>query len=128
MSSEPDVVDWLSLSLRLGSVASAHGGEVRIESTGRDVARLPLEQIIDPQVFRSAVDHYVAGAVGSMLARSVLWHVHPWEGMVRCHEIFSSDAGIVERRRAVELLRVVADARVLPWIYAYLADPDGEIQ
>src|SRR5690349_2024401 len=124
MAPERDVVDWLSLSLRLGSVSSARGGEVRIESSGRDIARLALEQIIDPQVFRSAVDHYVAGAVGSMLARSVLLHVHPWEGMLRCHEIFSSAASLVERRRAVELLRVAADARVLPWIYAYLADPD----
>jgi hypothetical protein len=48
--------------------------------------------------------------------------------MQRCHEIFGSSADIEARRRAVELLRVVADRRALCWVPEYLSDPDRALQ
>jgi hypothetical protein len=115
-------VDWTELARRLGS--SSESGN---EHSGTDLARAALEEIAGPEVYRSAVDHYVSGAAGGELARSVLWHVHPWSAMQRCHELYETSADLFIRRRAVELLRVVADRRALPWIAAYLADPDPEI-
>ena len=92
------------------------------------MARLALEEIVGPEIFRSAVDHYVLQAPGFELARHILWLVHPWSAMQRCHEIYSGAGDPETRRRAIELLRVVADRRALPWIGRYLADADRDIQ
>jgi hypothetical protein len=48
--------------------------------------------------------------------------------MSYCYEIFKSDPSIERRRGAVELLRVVADRRALPWIAEFLENDDGLIQ
>jgi hypothetical protein len=48
--------------------------------------------------------------------------------MRRCHELFLTSPDPGARRSAIELLRVVADKRALPWIPEYLADPDPRIQ
>jgi hypothetical protein len=48
--------------------------------------------------------------------------------MSRCYEIFKNDPRIEDRRASVELLRVVADRRALPWIPEFLGDPDSSIQ
>ena len=116
-------IDWTGLARTLGSIRES--GD---EHSGSELARLALERITGADVFRSAVDHYVTGAPGSELARSVLWQVHPWSGMQRCHEIYLSGRDLEVRRRAVELLRVVADRRALPWVAGYLEDADPLIQ
>lgn len=87
-----------------------------------------VEHMLGSERLVSAVDHYVAARPGSELARSVLWLLHPWSAMLRCRELFASSRDLDVRRSAIELLRVVADARVLPWIEDFLADPDEEIQ
>ena len=48
--------------------------------------------------------------------------------MRRCHEIFKADEPLDDRRAAVELLRVVADRRVLDWVPALRGNPDPDIQ
>jgi hypothetical protein len=48
--------------------------------------------------------------------------------MLHCYEVFKSARDIGDRRLAVELVRVVADRRALPWIPEFLTDPDLEIQ
>jgi HEAT repeat protein len=48
--------------------------------------------------------------------------------MQRCHELYTATSDLEVRRRSVELLRVVADRRALPWVAEYLANPDMEIQ
>ncbi len=48
--------------------------------------------------------------------------------MVYCNELFHTSEDIDIRRSAIELLRVVADKRALPWIKSFLDDPDNEIQ
>jgi len=60
--------------------------------------------------------------------RSVLWLLRPWSAMLPCRELFSTAGDLQVRRSAVELLRVVADRRVVPWVPTFLADPDPGIQ
>ena len=48
--------------------------------------------------------------------------------MERCYELYNNSDDIDTRRSAVELLRVVADGRVLPWIPRFLTDSDDSIQ
>lgn len=48
--------------------------------------------------------------------------------MKYCYEIFRSSRSLVDRRSAVELLRVVADRRVLNWIPEFFNDPDPDIR
>src|SRR6266511_3757860 len=116
-------IDWRDLAQRLGSLEASGG-----EQAGSRMARLALDEIIGAEVFRSAVDHYVSRAPGAELARHVLWLVHPWSAMERCHEIYTERSELGACRNAIELLRVVADRRALPWIATYLADEDPEIQ
>jgi hypothetical protein len=117
------MTDWIDLARRLGSLA-----EPTIDTSGTLLARAALEEIVGPDTLRSAVDHYVSGARGASVARAVLWHIHPWSAMQRCHELYLTHSELAVRRAAIELLRVVADRRALPWVSEYLADPDREIQ
>jgi hypothetical protein len=119
-------IDWTALAQRLGTIGDA--ADTHEEIGGTDLARAAIEHIIDPRRLASAVDHYVLGEPGYELARSVLWLLHPYSAMQRCRAIFHSDAELPVRRRAIELLRVVADQRVLPWIKEFLDHPDPEIQ
>ena len=48
--------------------------------------------------------------------------------MSYCYEIFKGPQAIETRRTAVELVRVVADRRALPWISEFLEDKDADIQ
>jgi hypothetical protein len=123
VQSDGPKIDWTALAQHLGSLQAS--GE---EPSGSEQARAALESIVGADVFRSAVDHYVSNEAGAELVRSVLWFVHPWSAMQRCHELFLSAAETEKRRSAIELLRVVADRRALPWISEYLTDPDPKIQ
>ncbi|MEO0853029.1 MAG: hypothetical protein AAFY15_05955 [Cyanobacteria bacterium J06648_11] len=80
------------------------------------------------EAVRTSVDYYVSGQPGSELARQVLWQIHPWSAMQRCKEIYDRSDDIHARRSAIELLRVVADARAVFWIEDFLNDPDEDIQ
>jgi hypothetical protein len=48
--------------------------------------------------------------------------------MIRCRELSQFQNEIETRRSAVELLRVVADGRALPWVSEFLDDEDAQIQ
>ena len=113
--SEP--IDWLKLSQNY-----------REREQRSLTASVAIEQIIGEDVVRQAVDYYVGWKPESELARSVLWQLRPWSAMQRCYEIYRSDAAVEDRRTAIELLRVVADERVLDWITEFLTDPDAGIQ
>jgi hypothetical protein len=115
-------IDWEELASRLG-LLTADG-----ESSGSDQARRALELILGEDALRASVDYYLAYGRGSELARSVLWQLHPWSAMSYCYEIFKGPHAIETRRTAVELVRVVADRRALPWISEFLADKDADIQ
>lgn len=117
-----DPIDWEALGVRLGAIR-ADG-----ESGGSNLAREALCAILGSEELRRAVDYYISGEPGSELARSVLWMLRPWEAMDRCHEIWASQRSMPQRRRAIELLRVVADSAVLPWIPGLLDDNDDTIR
>jgi hypothetical protein len=125
--SEPREIDWEALAHEFSSVQLQEGGG-HTEFASRSLAVGAVESLIGAERLATAVDHYIAGRPGSELARSVLWLLHPWASMLRCREIYDSSHDIHARRSAVELLRVVADARVLPWVDDFLADPDPDIQ
>ena len=116
-------LNWEDLARRVGAIrpdGSEHGSTF--------LARQALELIVGTDVCRSAVNYYIANMPGSELARFVLWQIHPWSAMLCCYEIYCDNDDIEVRRSAIELLRVVADGRVLPWIPEFFTDPDEGIQ
>lgn len=115
-------IDWQALASQLGLLRE--GGE----SSGTHRACEALESLLGEDNLRHAVDYYISGKPGSELARSVLWHIHPFSAMRYCYDIFKSDLPVEVRRSAVELLRVVADKRAVGWIAEFLNDDDPEIQ
>ena len=115
-------IDWEQLATSLGLLND------KGESGSSDAARRALGMIVGEAALRSAVDHYIAFHRGFELARQVLCQIHPWSAMSYCYEIFKSSRPIEDRRSAVELLRVVADRRALPWVAEFLANEDAEIQ
>ena len=120
-------VNWQGLASQLASVETDSDG-ARRERGGADLARAALEIVLTPDALVGAVDHCVSLKPGFELARSVLSLLRPWSAMLRCNELFSTARDLEVRRSAVELLRVVADRRVVPWIPMFLADPDPGIQ
>jgi hypothetical protein len=115
-------IDWEKLATDLGAL-TPNG-----ETGGSEPARRALELLIGEDALRSSVDYYIDRRPGSELARSVLWQLRPWCAMSYCYEIFKGSRDVEDRRTAVELLRVVADARVIPWITEFLKDNDLGIQ
>jgi hypothetical protein len=116
-------IDWERIARDFGAFTADEG-----EFSSSYLAQRALDQIVGTAEWRAAVDHYVADRPGGQLARSVMWLVHPWPAMQRCHEIFCSDDDPENRSTAVELLRVVADRRALPWIEQYLDDANSGVQ
>ena len=115
-------IDWHNLAIQLGTLSP------NSESGGSDYAIRAIQLLLGEDQLRAAVDYCVQGQPGSELARSVLWHLHPWSAMQRCYEIYRSAESLGDRAYAVNLLNVVADRRALPWISGFLDDPDPDIQ
>ena len=120
-------IDWSELSSSLDLLRMRNGGGWD-ERSGTVAACQAIERIVGPDALRASVDYYLAGHPGAELARSVLWLLHPPSAMERCHEVYLTSPNVEERQSAVELLRVVADDRVLGWVPSYLSDPDPLIQ
>ncbi len=115
-------IDWTALA---AAVRATRADPREPESHG---ARLAVELLIGEAELRRAIDDYVAGDEASGLIRAVLALVRPPSAMTRCHEIHRSRADVRARRRAVDLLRAIADRRVLSWIEEFLKDPDESIR
>ena len=112
-------VDWRALADKLGTITwSEHG---RSEQGGTQVACDAIAEILGDSVFRDAVDFYVSGAPGNEVARSVLMHLKPPAAMDRCREIFLAPSDEQEAADAINLLKMVADRRVVDWIPEFLA-------
>ena len=112
-------IDWKSLAKKLNCESS--GGTI--------YAQKALSEIIGDEAIVEAIEYYISAKIGSELARSVLWHLHPKAGIDYCYKIYKDEKESIERRRsAVELLRVVADESALKWSVEFLTDPDRDIQ
>jgi hypothetical protein len=112
--------DELAFTVRL---SMPHG-----QTAGSDAARRALEMILGEETLRSGVDYYIAKEPAYELVRSILWLLHPSGAIARCRELAMPPNELATRRSAVELLRVVADRRALPWVSGFLDDPDSQIQ
>jgi hypothetical protein len=98
------------------------------DAVGDVAARRAMEIVLGEHVLRQSVDYYVAVSPAAELVRNVLWLLRPWSAMNRCYELAQPPNDIKTRRSAVELLRVVADERALPWVSEFLNDEDPGIQ
>jgi HEAT repeat protein len=119
-------IDWQALAYKLGYITKTESGHT--ESGGTKNARTALTDILGEELLRGAVDFCVSGRRGAETARSVLWSLQPPCAMERCHEIFRSSKDEAERSEALNLLKVVADERVLSWVPEYLADHNLGVQ
>ena len=115
-------IDWEALARRVGALTEEH------EYGSSDAARKALAFLLGEANIRQAVEHYVAFKPGAEFTRHVLWLLHPQTAIEYCYYIYRSERNIEERRAAIELLRVVGDARILRWIEEFLADEDEGIQ
>jgi len=115
-------IDWTEIARTLGTLHE-NG-----ESGSSEDAREAIAMILGPTHLHAAVDHYVSHKKGYELVRHVLWLLRPWSAMERCYEIYQNEEDPDVRREAIELLRVVADRRALPWIKGFLEDPDEGVQ
>ena len=122
VNEEFPMIDWKRLAEDIGALKDGQ------ESGSSLFAQEAIERIIGVENIRQAVNHYVEGDPGAELARSVIWRIHPFSAMERCYEIYKNDPSLEKKRMAVELLRVAADRRVLPWIEEFLNDEDPEIR
>lgn len=116
-------IDWTKIARTLGALdddGREHGSSID--------AREAIAMIIGPTHLRAAVDHYVTQKKGAELVRHVLWLLRPWSAMERCYEIYQTNDDPETRCTAIELLRVVADRRALPWIKSFLEDTDEGVQ
>ncbi len=117
-----DDVDWESLARQLGTLREDG------ESGGDKHARDALAAILGDSELIRAVRYYVAWRPGAELVRSVLALLRPRVAALECYRIFCDSEAIEERRAAVELLRVVGDARTLDWLGEFIDDPDSVIR
>lgn len=115
-------IDWSTLAEELGALRKDG------ESCERSQARAALERIVGEDALRDAVDQYVAERPGAELIRLVLGLFRPWPAMQRCMEVFDDDGNPDARVQAVELLRHIADARVLDHVPRFLDDDDPKVQ
>jgi hypothetical protein len=115
-------IDWSSLADDVGATKPS-GELVGKKEVSKAIALL----IGGADEIRAAVHHYVEGRRGSELARGVLRQLRDKAGMDECIQIFRSDAPILHRRMAIELLRAICDRRALEFMHEIIADPDDDI-
>jgi len=115
--------NWKNIAESVGALST--NGE---ECSSSIMANKAIEIILGENNLREAVHYYIEGKPGSELLRGVLWQLHPWSAMDECYTIFKTNPDIQFKRYAIELLRVVADQRVLPWIPEFLKHEDSQVQ
>lgn len=114
-------IDWQALVQRLDNLNQSQ------VSTDLDAAKRAIEVSLGEDHLQAAVDYCIQDKLSSELARSVLEQLRPWPAMQRCYELFQTGDSDT-RCSAVELLHVIADGRVLPWLSEFLDDRDPLIQ
>ena len=119
-------IDWQALAQRLEKL-NKDGALVDGVSVDRDSEKRAIEISLGEDDLQTAVDYCVSDKSGSQFARSILQQLHPWPAMQRCYQHFL-EGDAETRRSAIELLRVFADHRVLPWLDEFLDDTDPLIQ
>ena len=113
-------IDWNKIARKIGAIGHC----------STRLGNAAIVELLGEEIVQQAVDHYVAecGSHGAEVARQVLWNLQPERAMQRCYEIYRTDPDLQRKRNAVDLLRAVADDRVLPWVPGLLDDEDAMIQ
>lgn len=104
-----NVVDWGRLADQLDTVIWTNGHSTKIACEA-------LAAIIGDNELCAAVDFYLSHQPGFEVARSVLQLLSPPAAMERCRERFRQASNEGEAADTIELLRWVADKRVLGWM------------
>jgi len=115
--------EWESIARKVGAI-----DECGQECSSSDKSREAIELLLGQENLKEAVHYYISNLPGSALLRGVLWQLHPYSAMEECYKIFNTDENIQSKRDAIELLRVVADRRVLSWVPEFLAFEDEGVQ
>lgn len=115
--------NWERIAKEVGGI-----DEYGQESSSSGKAREAIEILLGKDFLKEAVRHYVSGNAGRELLRGVLWQLHPYSAMEECYRLFKTEDDVQTKRDAVELLRVIADRRVLKWVPEFLAHDDHFIQ
>ena len=123
MSDRVNLKDWKALARDLGCIDD--DGQ---ESSSSDKAKQAIEILLGEDFLKSAVRYYMSKGAGSELLRGVLWQLHPYSAMEECYLIFNTTDDVQTKRDAIELLRVVADRRVLEWVPEFLSHDDNGVQ
>ncbi len=97
-------------------------------SCGREDAKKAIELLLGAENIRAAVDDYISFKPHFELIRNILWYLQPPIAMDYCYDLFKNSKDLETRIYAVELLRVVADKRVVKWIPEFLNDANPAIQ
>ena len=118
-----DLDNWENIANEVGAI-----DENSDEFSSNKMACEAIEILLGKDNLREAVRYYVAHKPGSELLRSVLWQLHPYSAMEECYRIFKESEDIDEKIDAIELLRVVADKRVLKWVPEFLKYENPGIQ
>lgn len=118
-----DLDNWVNIAKEVEAI-----GENGYQFSSSQKAREAIEILLGKDNLKEAVRYYVAHKPGSELLRSVLWQLHPYSAMEECYRIFKESSNLDEKIDAVELLRVVADKRVLKWVPEFLEHENSGIQ
>lgn len=86
------------------------------------------EIVLGEDFFRSAVDQYLSGNDAGIFARHMLSEVRSFIAMDYCYEIYQTSKDIDRKSSALELLRWIANEKVLDWIPEFLYHPESDIQ
>lgn len=115
------LIDWEQIAVMTGSLqdGSEHGDAVN--------ALRALEILLGENALREAADHYISGAPGGELIRSILMLLRPKSVMEYCFHLYHNSEELQVRRNAIELLSGIADESTLKWVNELFDDPDLEI-
>jgi HEAT repeat protein len=120
-------IDWAALADQLGTITEVAPGTLQ-ESGGTQVAYDALIAILGEETIASAVAHYLALEPGFAVAYSILKLLRPPLAMEMCVSIFRAADDQELAASAIELLRVVADRRVLDWLPEVFASPNPMVR
>lgn len=115
--------NWVNIATEVGAI-----DENGHEFSSSTMACEAIEIILGKDNLKEAVRYYVAHKPGKELLRGVLWQLHPYSAMEECYRIFKESNNLDDKIDAVELLRVVADKRVLKWVPEFLEHENSGIQ
>jgi hypothetical protein len=117
-------IDWEAIAKQVGDL-NPDGTE---KGGSTESGRRALEVLIGEENLRDTVDHFLSLQPGAFTAEMVLKIIRSEFVMVRCLEIYKTEAGTNRAGSAIFLLGCMADHRALPWVREFLEDSEMAIR